>query len=267
MEVIPAHIDRIEELNPRSNFYQKSLGPRNWPRTTIQGLHTKVQRGRDSSTPPNMFPTTMAKMKPFWLPFPVLRYPGSLLALMTPVRDTAFCGMNPINNTSLLKASLPCSIFSPEGAAWVTSKATPGTLNSPHDPPVDLPPDEDVFADAHNSSVFIKLPPKSVAHNVFRTYFRSLSYFCTLFDEQEFMSRFAHEYPANLERSPSWWACTNAVLALGYMLDPDSYSTAWLFWKNASLSLSSFLTGPPRLHSAQALLAMVCPQQPIFSLS
>lgn len=116
-----------------------------------------------------------------------------------------------------------------------------------HDPP----------PDTRQNQPYISMPPKNVAYDIFKAYFHTLNRFCELFDEQDFMSRFEQDYPPNRQRSPSWWACVNAALALAFTRESRFNSSAWLYWKNASLSLDDFFTGPPRLLSAQALLAMV----------
>jgi len=105
---------------------------------------------------------------------------------------------------------------------------------------------------------YIALPPADVARQIFKVFFHNLHLFCEIFDEKEFMARFERDYPPKFQRSPSWWSCVNAALALAYTLENRFNPTAWMYWKNASLSLDSFLTGPPRLLSVQALLAMVC---------
>ncbi|KAJ5227503.1 uncharacterized protein N7469_007509 [Penicillium citrinum] len=153
----------------------------------------------------------------------------------------------------------PFSLFSPEGAEWVAAKAPPDALDSPEAQPIDMP-----GVDHHHSTPrlpwpnqpYIALPPANVARQIFKVFFHSLHLFCEIFDEKEFMARFERDYPPKFQRSPSWWSCVNAALALAYTLENRFNPTAWMYWKNASLSLDSFLTGPPRLLSVQALLAM-----------
>jgi hypothetical protein len=105
---------------------------------------------------------------------------------------------------------------------------------------------------------FIALPPKDIARSLLHTYFAACNSFCPTFEEDQFMLWFELEYPIGPESSAAW-ACLNAAFALASLLDKQSQSNAWLFWKNASLSWESFMTQAPSLCSAQALLTMVTP--------
>ncbi|PLB46079.1 hypothetical protein P170DRAFT_259680 [Aspergillus steynii IBT 23096] len=164
------------------------------------------------------------------------------------------------NTDSVEPASSSFSIFSPEGLKWLCDKAGYGTIDiedfdSPLHPENKFI-DDDPMADAFLTQPFIELPPKSVAMQLFNTYFREMNPFCPLFDENEFMSRVEYDYPIYPQSSPSWWACINATIALSCAFETGLYSKAWLYWKNATLSLNSFFIERPQLSSAQALLAM-----------
>ncbi|KAL2807841.1 hypothetical protein BJX63DRAFT_57547 [Aspergillus granulosus] len=158
------------------------------------------------------------------------------------------------------QTSSPFSIFSPEGNDWLHRAVGSEGFNS------DLLSSPVFASDASfGNSVggppsrlahqFTPLPLKDVARSLLRTYFERCNPFCPTFEEHEFMLWFELEYPIGPESSAAW-ACLNATLALACLLDRDSYSKAWLFWKNATLSWESFITHAPSLSSAQALLTM-----------
>lgn len=153
------------------------------------------------------------------------------------------------------------SIFSPEGLQWLYEKAGDGAVDledfdSPLHPQNKFI-DDDPLADGCLTEPFIALPSKCHAMQLFDTFFREVNPFCPLFDENEFMSRVEQEYPPCPQSSPSWWACVNATIALSCAFLPGLHSKAWFYWKNSTLSLSSFFLERPQLPSAQALLAMV----------
>lgn len=151
------------------------------------------------------------------------------------------------------------SIFSPEGKQWLHKAVGEEPFNWDVLSPFAFGPPDAAFGDSTGPRLpqqFITLPPKDVARSLLHTYFHGFNSFCPTFEETDFMLGFELEYPISPESSEKW-ACLNAALALGCLLDQHSHSKAWLFWKNATLSWEAFITHAPSLLSAQALVAMV----------
>ena len=210
-----------------------------------------------------------------------LRYPRSLIWIICFSRHRASCYRGPllihlkpmvIGRTDpgpFLSANIDSadsspsffSVLSSEGLHWLHEKSRHGSVDledfdSPLHPQNKFI-DDDPLADGGLNQPFIPLPPKYLALQLLHTYFREINPFCPLFDEEEFVSRVEREYPIYPQSSPSWWACINATIALSCAFEPEFNSKAWLYWKNATLSLNNFFIGRPQLPSAQALIAMV----------
>ncbi|KAL5337370.1 hypothetical protein BJX70DRAFT_399672 [Aspergillus crustosus] len=152
--------------------------------------------------------------------------------------------------------SSPFSIFSPEGRQWLDKAVGEESFDWDVLSPFAFGPDE-VFGTTRPPlpQQFIHLPSKDVARSLLHTYFQDFNSFCPTFEETDFMVGFELDYPISPESSEKW-ACLNAALALGCLLDQDLQSKAWLFWKNATLSWEAFITHAPSLLSAQALVTM-----------
>ncbi|KAI9369378.1 hypothetical protein BJX61DRAFT_151346 [Aspergillus egyptiacus] len=261
--------------------------PSVWPPNTMDEpvLATPTHPAAD-----NKHPTTATSSMPVGLPTPTLEETEANLPFGqgTPDLSTALaqCPLmqyfdtlceQPTNETdpfsSLLcfalprslvggSGSSPCSLFSEEGQQWLNQTVGEDVFNR------DLLFSPSLFdlnpfgVDHLRPSVplqrpFIPLPPKDTARCLLNKYFQSFNTFCPTFDENEFMLHFEEKYPIQLnDSSPEVWACLNAALALACPLDPNFYTQAWLYWKNAALSWSSFFTAVPSLVSAQALVAM-----------
>lgn len=63
---------------------------------------------------------------------------------------------------------------------------------------------------------FHELPTKQVALELVDDAFRSFNRFFPLFDEQEFLHQFHHQYTESSPSDPAWWACINVVLSLAH---------------------------------------------------
>lgn len=61
-----------------------------------------------------------------------------------------------------------------------------------------------------------ELPTKQVALELVEDAFKSFNRFFPLFDEQEFLHQFHHQYTESSPRNPAWWACINVVLSLAH---------------------------------------------------
>lgn len=63
---------------------------------------------------------------------------------------------------------------------------------------------------------FHELPTKPVALELVHDAFQSFNHFFPVFDEQEFIHQFHHQYMESSPSDPAWWACINVVLSLAY---------------------------------------------------
>lgn len=63
---------------------------------------------------------------------------------------------------------------------------------------------------------FHELPTKSAALELVHDAFQSFNHFFPIFDEQEFLYQFHHQYTESSPSDPAWWACINVVLSLAY---------------------------------------------------
>lgn len=63
---------------------------------------------------------------------------------------------------------------------------------------------------------FHELPAKQVALELVEDAFKSFNRFFPLFDEQDFLHQFQHQYTESSPSDPAWWACINVVLSLAY---------------------------------------------------
>lgn len=63
---------------------------------------------------------------------------------------------------------------------------------------------------------FHELPAKSAALDLVEDIFRSFNRFFPLFDEQDFLHQFHHQYTEASPSNPAWWACLNVVLSLAH---------------------------------------------------
>ncbi|KAL4940213.1 hypothetical protein BDV06DRAFT_24495 [Aspergillus oleicola] len=154
--------------------------------------------------------------------------------------------------------SYPFSVFSSAGDQWLQDALGDEPLDWGLMLPSSFGP-ELTDADFFPSSLrrqFIALPPKDEARRLLSTYFESINPFCPTLEEHEVMLHFEQEYPILPESSAEKWACLNATLAVACLLDRNSCSKAWLFWKNATMSWGAFFTHAPSLLSAQALITM-----------
>ncbi|KAI3397702.1 hypothetical protein diail_10471 [Diaporthe ilicicola] len=61
-----------------------------------------------------------------------------------------------------------------------------------------------------------ELPTKTLALELVDDAFRSFICFFPLFDEQEFLQEFEHQYLESSPSSPAWWACINVILSLAH---------------------------------------------------
>ncbi|KAL4953268.1 hypothetical protein BDW69DRAFT_200281 [Aspergillus filifer] len=154
--------------------------------------------------------------------------------------------------------SHPFSIFSSAGDQWLQDAVGDEPLNWGLMLPSFNGPDL-TDADFYSSALrrqFIALPPKDEARRLLKMYFESVNPFVPTFEEHEVMLHFEQDYPILPESSAEKWACLNATLAVASLLDPDSCSKAWLYWKNATMSWGAFFTHAPSLLSVQALITM-----------
>ncbi|KAL4794965.1 hypothetical protein BDV19DRAFT_178374 [Aspergillus venezuelensis] len=153
--------------------------------------------------------------------------------------------------------SQPFSVFSSAGDQWLQDAVGDEPLDCNLMLPSSIGPDL-TDADFHSSlrRQFIALPPKDEARRLLKTYFESVNPFVPTFEEHEVMLHFEQDYPILPESSAEKWACLNATLAVASLLDPDSCSKAWLYWKNATMSWGAFFTHTPSLLSVQALITM-----------
>ncbi|KAF7561918.1 hypothetical protein G7046_g2229 [Stylonectria norvegica] len=75
---------------------------------------------------------------------------------------------------------------------------------------------------------FHELPAKSVALDLVGDAFRSFNRFFPLFNEQDFLRQFEHQYANSSPENAGWWACVNVVLALAHRFRAmRTLETAW----------------------------------------
>lgn len=110
---------------------------------------------------------------------------------------------------------------------------------------------------------FHELPIKSVALELVEDTFKSFNNFFPLFDEQEFLHQFHHQYTASSPSGPAWWACINVVLSLAHRFRAmrtlqttyeNTQSCGYIH--NALAVVSELSVIPQSLPAIQALLGM-----------
>ncbi|KAJ0109682.1 hypothetical protein J7T55_014244 [Diaporthe amygdali] len=63
---------------------------------------------------------------------------------------------------------------------------------------------------------FHELPAEPVALELVKETFRNFNCYFPLFDEEDFLQQFQHQYSQTSPSNPAWWACINVVLSLAY---------------------------------------------------
>ncbi|KAE8383742.1 hypothetical protein BDV26DRAFT_287 [Aspergillus bertholletiae] len=142
--------------------------------------------------------------------------------------------------------SPPFSIFSSEGKSWLRKIVNDSTIDTESLTHCHHPisrPDSELTTGAFKPC--IPLPPIAVAQHLFETYFEMFNQFCPLLDEASFMLDVSNQYPVDCCFYPAEWACLNAILALGCLVDTKFQDRAWKYLKNAILVSEKFLTEPP----------------------
>lgn len=91
---------------------------------------------------------------------------------------------------------------------------TNGSLNPTGQPSVSM--EASLALGPFSLPSFHELPTKQVALELVEDAFRSFNAFFPLFDEQEFLHQFQHQYTKSSPSDPAWWACINVVLSLAH---------------------------------------------------
>ena len=164
-----------------------------------------------------------------------------------------------------------CSIFSPEGMAWIGSKAdgaerltallcrirqdSPGKYWRP-----------DLYHDLFASHVYKPLPTRPEVFSLLKDYFKTVNCMLPLYHEQSFMQLVELQYTQQTCDDDARWASINVMVALAYAYrtpnstKPEKYrERAWLYFKNAMSVSTELVLRRTDLLSVQALLGMVWP--------